>query len=94
MGRQIVQQLFMSPRVLGVTAGILILLGVIPGMPHVVFLVIGSRVGLWRLDCCTQRQQATRPNPRPHPPHPPPMARPPGTTCSPSTCWAWSWATA
>ena len=27
MGRQIVQQLFMSPRVLGVTAGILILLG-------------------------------------------------------------------
>ena len=41
MGQQIVQ-LFMSPRVLGVTAGVLILLGVIPGMPHAVFLVIGS----------------------------------------------------
>jgi len=45
MGRQIVQQLFMSPRVLGVTAGILILLGLIPGMPHVVFLTMGSLLG-------------------------------------------------
>ena len=45
MGQQIVHQLFMSPRVLGVTAGILILLGVIPGMPHVVFLGIGSVLG-------------------------------------------------
>ena len=31
---------------------------------------------------------------RPHPHHPQPMAKPPGTTCSPSTCWAWNWATA
>src|SRR5574343_254740 len=56
MGRQIVQQLFMSPRVLGVTAGILVLLGLIPGMPHVVFLVIGSSLGYaaWML---YQRQQ-------------------------------------
>lgn len=45
MGRQIVQQLFMSPRVLGVTAGILILLGVIPGMPHAVFLIMGAGLG-------------------------------------------------
>lgn len=42
MGQQIVGQLFMSPRVLGITAGILILLGVIPGMPHIVFLTIGG----------------------------------------------------
>ncbi|MDR6214105.1 flagellar biosynthesis protein FlhA [Paracidovorax wautersii] len=45
MGRQIVQQLFMSPRVLGVTAAILILLGLIPGMPHAVFLVMGGGIG-------------------------------------------------
>src|SRR5260221_289895 len=38
MGQQIAQQLFMSPKVLGITAGVLGLLGVIPGMPHVVFL--------------------------------------------------------
>ncbi|MDD2544936.1 MAG: flagellar biosynthesis protein FlhA [Burkholderiaceae bacterium] len=45
MGRQIVQQLFMSPRVLGVTAGILLMLGLIPGMPHVVFLSMGTLLG-------------------------------------------------
>ena len=51
MGRQIVQQLFMSPRVLGVTAGILVLLGLIPGMPHLVFLsmggLLGYAIGVW-----------------------------------------------
>src|SRR5256885_5240104 len=31
MGQQIAQQLFMSPKVLGITAGVLGLLGVIPG---------------------------------------------------------------
>jgi len=45
MGQQIIGQLFTSPRVLGITAGILILLGVIPGMPHVVFLAVGSLLG-------------------------------------------------
>jgi flagellar biosynthesis protein FlhA len=45
MGRQIVDQLFMSPKVLGVTATILILLGLIPGMPHVVFLTVGGLLG-------------------------------------------------
>ena len=45
MGRQIVEQLFMSPRVLGVTAGILLLLGLIPGMPHIVFLTMGGLLG-------------------------------------------------
>ena len=45
MGHQIVHQLFTSPRVLGVTAAILIFLGLIPGMPHVVFLAVGSLLG-------------------------------------------------
>ena len=45
MGQQIVKQLFTSPRVLGITAGILIFLGLIPGMPHLVFLGIGSLLG-------------------------------------------------
>jgi flagellar biosynthesis protein FlhA len=42
MGHQIIQQLFTSPKVLGITAGILVLLGLIPGMPHTVFLTIGA----------------------------------------------------
>ncbi|MBZ0225956.1 MAG: flagellar biosynthesis protein FlhA [Comamonas sp.] len=45
VGRQIMQQVFMSPRVLGMAAGILVLLGLIPGMPHTVFLVMGSALG-------------------------------------------------
>ena len=45
MGKQIVKQLFDSPRVLGITAAILLLLGVIPGMPHVVFLAMSAVLG-------------------------------------------------
>lgn len=42
MGRQIGEQIFSSPRVLGITAGVMTLLGVIPGMPHWVFLSFGA----------------------------------------------------
>ena len=44
-GTQIAAQMFMSPRALGITAGILILLGVVPGMPHTVFLLMGCAFG-------------------------------------------------
>ncbi len=42
IGGQIVTQMFASPRVLGVTGTILILLGLVPGMPHTVFLALGG----------------------------------------------------
>jgi len=45
LGKQIAEQVFDSPRVLGVTAGVMGLLGVIPGMPHVVFLLFASVIG-------------------------------------------------
>ena len=45
LGRQIVQQMFISPRVLGITATIMGILGVIPGMPHVVFIGIALVLG-------------------------------------------------
>jgi flagellar biosynthesis protein FlhA len=45
LGRQIVDQMFVSPRVLGITAGVMGVLGIIPGMPHVVFLTIASIIG-------------------------------------------------
>ena len=41
MGGQILHQMFNAPRALGIAAGILILLGLIPGMPHVAFLGLG-----------------------------------------------------
>lgn len=45
LGRQIVDQMFISPRVLGITAAIMGILGLIPGMPHIVFLGISLVLG-------------------------------------------------
>ncbi len=45
LGRQIVHQMFMSPKVLGISATIMGILGLIPGMPHLVFLGIAGLVG-------------------------------------------------
>ena len=45
IGTQIGAQVFGSPRALGVAAGIVGTLGLVPGMPHVVFIVIASALG-------------------------------------------------
>ena len=42
MGGQILHQMFNAPKALGIAAAILIILGLIPGMPHVAFLGLGS----------------------------------------------------
>jgi flagellar biosynthesis protein FlhA len=42
MGQQIFSQVLSEPKALGVTAGILTLLGIIPGMPNVVFLSMAA----------------------------------------------------
>jgi flagellar biosynthesis protein FlhA len=41
MGKQVVNQLFESPKALAVSAGIIIVMGLVPGMPHVAFLTLG-----------------------------------------------------
>lgn len=45
LSSQIVGQMFISPKVLGITAAIMGILGVIPGMPHMVFLGIALLLG-------------------------------------------------
>ncbi len=45
MGKQVLNQLFANPRSLGVTAGILGLMGVIPGMPNFAFLTLAVICG-------------------------------------------------
>ncbi len=45
MGDQIVSQLFGDPRVLTVAAGVLCLLGLIPGMPNLAFLALAAVCG-------------------------------------------------
>ena len=45
LSTQLVQQMFRIPRALGVTAAILAILGAIPGMPTMVFLLLASACG-------------------------------------------------
>ena len=45
LGRQIMHQMFVSPRVLGIVATIMAVLGLIPGMPHLVFLSVAAVIG-------------------------------------------------
>ncbi len=45
LGRQIIDQVLVSPRVLGITASVIGVLGLIPGMPHLVFLLMAALLG-------------------------------------------------
>jgi len=52
IGQQFIGQIFGNPAVLVLTAGILGILGLIPGMPHLVFLLLSLAVGTlayWKL---------------------------------------------
>ena len=67
VGQQVVSQLFSNPRVLGITAAILGLMGLIPGMPHFAFLLLAVGLGAlarWQFRRAeADRQQAARPAP-------------------------------
>ena len=45
MGDMVIAQVFSNPRVLAVTAAVLLLLGMIPGMPNLPFLLLASIIG-------------------------------------------------
>ena len=45
MGGQVLSQMFASPKALAVAAGIMTIMGVIPGMPHVAFLSLAAVAG-------------------------------------------------
>ena len=66
IGSQIRGQLFQSPKSIGITAGIVGALGLIPGMPNVVFLVIASALGAlaWSL-VQKQKLAAAQPEKKP-----------------------------
>ncbi len=69
VGRQIVQQVFTSPRALGLTAAILLLLGSVPGMPHVVFLGMAGLLG-WGAWTMARRRRIEAETPKPSEPPP------------------------
>lgn len=45
LGQDVAEQIFFNPNLVAVVAGILFLLGLMPGLPHFAFLVLGSMVG-------------------------------------------------
>ncbi|HEY8328633.1 MAG TPA: flagellar biosynthesis protein FlhA [Rhodanobacter sp.] len=59
MGKQVIGQVFGQPRALGVAAAVLTVMGVIPGMPNVAFLLLGASCGgaAWLL---LKRERDTR----------------------------------
>ena len=46
MGQQVFRQMFAGPRSLGVAAGILFVMGIVPGMPHTAFLGLATIAGV------------------------------------------------
>ncbi len=69
MGQQVLGQLFDSPRALSITGGLLLLIGVIPGMPNFAFLLLGGTctvLAWWQgqrraREAAAQAQQPERP---------------------------------
>ncbi len=66
MGEQIIRELFANPRSLGVTAGILAIMGLIPGMPNFAFLTMAALCGggawwLHKRNRASQAEQAAPP---------------------------------
>ncbi len=66
MGGQVVTQLFDDPKPLAVTAGILMLMGIIPGMPNVAFLSLAAALGggAWMI-IQRKKREAEQPLPTP-----------------------------
>ncbi|HUG22553.1 flagellar biosynthesis protein FlhA [Piscinibacter sp.] len=70
VGSQIAKQVFNSPRSLAIVSGVIGLLGLIPGMPHFVFLLISGGMGYaaWAMHRRDKRVAAAPPPPREVPP--------------------------
>jgi flagellar biosynthesis protein FlhA len=76
LSRQLVSQLFSRPQVMMITGAILTLLGLIPGMPHTAFLLLGGTLagGAYYLDR-RQRAPAVEATPAAEEAPPPPEAQ-------------------
>ncbi len=46
MGKEFFKQFGMQPQALAVSAGIILLFGLVPGLPHIPFLILGSTIGV------------------------------------------------
>ena len=60
VGGQIKDQMFENPRVLGTVAGIIGLLGIIPGMPFLIFVPMAGGLGYWAWTMYGRQQRAAQ----------------------------------
>ena len=58
VSEQFISQLFNNPRVIGLTAAIIGVLGLIPGMPNLVFIALASGLGAWAWQLDQRARQA------------------------------------
>lgn len=65
LGGEMARQLLMSSKAVGIAAGILLMLGLMPGLPHVAFLVLGSGVAWIAYHLRRQEQVQAAPTPAP-----------------------------
>ncbi|MBH1988022.1 MAG: flagellar biosynthesis protein FlhA [Burkholderiales bacterium] len=68
IGQQIIGQMFENPKVMGVAAGIVGMLGVIPGMPALVFLPVAGGLGWYAWKVSQQQAAAAKAPPAPEKP--------------------------
>jgi flagellar biosynthesis protein FlhA len=70
MGGQVMSQMLSNPKALAIASGILVILGVIPGMPNLVFLGLGAATagGAWWIANRSQQGQPEALSPEPAPP--------------------------
>jgi len=71
IGDQVLSQLFENPKALSVTAALIGLLGLVPGMPNVAFLLIAGAAGggaYWQHQRLIERREAEEVAPPPAPP--------------------------
>ncbi len=66
LGRDLTDQIFFNPQLVGAVAGMLIFLGLLPGLPHVAFLLLGAMAAglayvLWRRKEADAVASASRP---------------------------------
>ncbi|HRI37628.1 MAG TPA: flagellar biosynthesis protein FlhA [Nitrospira sp.] len=65
LGGAMTKQLLMSPKPVGIAAGILLALGLVPGLPHLAFLVLGSAVAWMAYHLHQEELREATPTPTP-----------------------------
>jgi len=65
LGSEMTRQLLMSSKPVGIAAGILLALGLVPGLPHVAFLALGSAIAWIAYQLHQQEQVQATPAPAP-----------------------------